>query len=411
MKTIFIMSLYGAAMILLTLLARRIFLKKSPKTVFKLLWLAAAARMVIPLFFRIPIYVKPTVGMNHAADRMSPKGGIIPIIYAAGMIFVSAFFAAAYIRGLKKYGGAKAVYSPELSRIANSFGLRRRVEFRIGESLCAPLTYGIFRPKIICPQNLLEYGKKQVEYAVYHELVHIKRFDAAYKLAVIAAVCIHWFNPLAWIMLRLSERDTELACDEEVLTRLGGREDYALALLAFEEKRRTAVFTAFGQNAVKERIELIMKFKKTTLAAIAAAAAAALCVTAVFALSPEIRTEDTAEPQAEIKAEAGVSGTMIVTSENGSEIVVSFSSETDGGESHSGILSHSDYAEETTAVRYNGAFAEVQDSDGESHVGIVGIEQHSDGILQHSESAEETTAYVVFRQNSDGDNNASDRMN
>lgn len=317
MKTIFTMSLYASAMIGITVLARLIFLKRSPKIVFKLLWLAAAARMLIPLFLKVPVCIRQS--NTAAADPAVTNSGIIPTVYIIGVIAVSAFFAAAYIKGLKKYRDAKTVYNTELSQLISQSGAVRKVEIRVSEKVFAPITYGIFRPKIICPANLFDYEKTQIKYAVYHELVHIKRFDAAYKLAVIAAVCIHWFNPTAWLMLALSERDTELACDEEVLTQLGGRENYVLALLAFEEKRRTAVFTAFGQNAVKERIELIMKFKKTT-AAFAAAAAIAICTAAVFAVLPVVRADDTDIQSETDKRSVGT----VVTNENGGELYVKY---------------------------------------------------------------------------------------
>ena len=32
------------------------------------------------------------------------------------------------------------------------------------------------------------------------EYVHIRRFDSMTKLVLIATVCVHWFNPLVWVM-------------------------------------------------------------------------------------------------------------------------------------------------------------------------------------------------------------------
>ncbi|WP_278245976.1 M56 family metallopeptidase [Enterocloster clostridioformis] len=31
-----------------------------------------------------------------------------------------------------------------------------------------------------------------------HEYVHIRRFDNLWKILVFTAVCIHWFNPMAF---------------------------------------------------------------------------------------------------------------------------------------------------------------------------------------------------------------------
>ena len=32
--------------------------------------------------------------------------------------------------------------------------------------------------------------------ALRHELYHIRRWDVAYKVLMLAACCLHWFNPL-----------------------------------------------------------------------------------------------------------------------------------------------------------------------------------------------------------------------
>ena len=56
---------------------------------------------------------------------------------------------------------------------------------------------------------------------------------------------LHWFNPFMWYMVRLVERDTELACDEAALKALpaGERAAYGRTILSAAERlggRRTA---------------------------------------------------------------------------------------------------------------------------------------------------------------------------
>ena len=62
----------------------------------------------------------------------------------------------------------------------------------------------------------------------------------ALSLLLIAAACVHWFNPLVWAMYVLANRDLELSCDETVLRRFGGdvRGAYARVLIRMEERRR-----------------------------------------------------------------------------------------------------------------------------------------------------------------------------
>ncbi|WP_347072400.1 M56 family metallopeptidase, partial [Intestinimonas butyriciproducens] len=38
-----------------------------------------------------------------------------------------------------------------------------------------------------------------------------------YKLVLLCAALVHWFNPLVWIMLRAAEGDMERACDDDVV--------------------------------------------------------------------------------------------------------------------------------------------------------------------------------------------------
>ena len=54
-----------------------------------------------------------------------------------------------------------------------------------------------------------------------HELAHVRRRDCLRKLLLIACLCLYWWNPLVWAMVRLANRDMELACDEAVLRVLG----------------------------------------------------------------------------------------------------------------------------------------------------------------------------------------------
>lgn len=293
MTTFFAMSLYGAAMTAVIMLFRRLFIGVIPKKAFKILWLLTAARLLVPAFIPIPIYVKATAVGGKAAESV-PKE-LIFAVWAAGTAVSAGIFGLAYIKSLRNFSGARTVHNSALSRLIGGFGLRRRVETRVCRGASSPVTYGLFRPKIILPENFREYGGEQVSCAVLHEMQHIVSLDALYKPIIAAAACLHWFNPAAWAMLIMAGRDAEIACDEAVLKKIGRekREEYALALLACEERRGgVPAAEAFAKNAVKERIELIMKYKKTTSAAVIATIAVIGCTAAVFAVSPELRTAD-----------------------------------------------------------------------------------------------------------------------
>ena len=61
----------------------------------------------------------------------------------------------------------------------------------------------------------------------------IRRLDTLNRLALIAAVCVHWFNPLVQVMYVLANRDIELSCNETVVKSFGEtvKSTYALILI------------------------------------------------------------------------------------------------------------------------------------------------------------------------------------
>lgn len=96
-----------------------------------------------------------------------------------------------------------------------------------------------------------------------------------------------WFNPFAWVMFALANRDIELSCDETVVRTFGEtiKSAYALTLIGLEEKksRLTPLVNNFSKNAIEERIVSIMKIKKTSLLGIFLAFTLVVGTVTVFA--------------------------------------------------------------------------------------------------------------------------------
>ena len=42
--------------------------------------------------------------------------------------------------------------------------------------------------------------RQRVGFVLAHEMAHIRRFDGISKGLLAAALCIHWFNPMVWVM-------------------------------------------------------------------------------------------------------------------------------------------------------------------------------------------------------------------
>jgi beta-lactamase regulating signal transducer with metallopeptidase domain len=81
---------------------------------------------------------------------------------------------------------------------------------------------GIFRPVLLLPPEPM--SPEALRCSLLHELTHFRRQDIPLKALGLWVTAVHWFHPAVWLMRRLLEQDTELACDEEALGRLSREE-------------------------------------------------------------------------------------------------------------------------------------------------------------------------------------------
>ena len=87
------------------------------------------------------------------------------------------------------------------------------------DRIASPLTFGVLHPVILMPKGTDWKDGRTLQYVLEHEFVHILRFDTLSKLLLIGAVCVHWFNPMVWVLYILANRDLELSCNETVVRR------------------------------------------------------------------------------------------------------------------------------------------------------------------------------------------------
>lgn len=164
-----------------------------------------------------------------------------------------------------------------------------RISVRVSDRINTPLTYGVSRPVILLPKQTAWEKTEQLEYILWHEYTHIRYGDNVLKIIMVAALCLHWFNPFVWAVYFLLNRDIELACDESVIRRCGVdyKATYANMLIGMEAKRSglMPLCNNFSQNAIEERVRAIMKIKKISIGAVIFAAGLVVGVTTAFATS------------------------------------------------------------------------------------------------------------------------------
>lgn len=122
---------------------------------------------------------------------------------------------------------------------------------------------GFIRPKIYIPISL---NKKERQYIIEHEKIHIKRFDYITKLISYLLLTIHWVNPIMWISFILMSKDMEMSCDEKVIKKLGDniKVDYSNSLLSLATDKKVSFVStiAFGENSTKSRIKNVLNYNK-----------------------------------------------------------------------------------------------------------------------------------------------------
>ena len=254
----------------------------------------------------------PTEQQLQAEEEKTKPAIFLPVepsalIWGVGAAALGLYFVVGYWRATREFDMSLPVEHPFcgewLRRQKEKMPLRRQIRIRQFDRIGTPLTYGVRRPTILLPNQTLEEQPKTLTYILTHEYVHIRRFDCVSKLLLSAALCLHWFNPLVWVMYVLANRDLELSCDEMVLRLLGieNRSAYAMALLEMEEKRSGfgALYSAFGKNAIEERIGAIMKMKKRSLLSVVMAVVLVFTLTACLATSP-VEEETSAQTASEI---------------------------------------------------------------------------------------------------------------
>lgn len=315
--SLFQMSVAGGVLILFIVVIRALAIHRLPKTTFLALWMIAALRLLLP--FSIPLTFNIHIGLDVFSDVVQelPSGNIastlpgdsppsydigtaVPspatehistfeILWLVGVLLLAIYFSISYFRSMRKFRMSIPDNTPYIQNWLTAHQISRPLAVRSSDLISSPLTYGILHPVILLPKKLDRNDQAALKYVLTHEYVHIRRFDAITKILFAAVLCIHWFNPLVWVMYVLANRDMELSCDAWVIRMLGekNRSSYALMLIKMEERRSgmSALCSHLGKNAISERIEAIMKFKKTSILACAFALVLVVGATTAFATS------------------------------------------------------------------------------------------------------------------------------
>ncbi len=284
------MSITAAIVGLVVSACRKI--RKIPKRLITVLWLAPFLRMICPFTINSPlsilnlvasftrkVLIMPDRAEFTLANYMRAADSYFPILFRkdsyrilfalSGWLWLSVALLLQVVWILTYRCTMKDLQDPENRKNGDLIVFSKMVK--------EPAVYGIWKPLIYLP---MEYEKEINPYVLAHEKMHIARRDNFKRILAVGIVCFHWFNPLAWQFLRYYLEDLEFACDEAVISHYSQQQkkEYALVLIDRADHRKKVFFaSAFGSSNLRMRLEHVLSYKKLSIYS-------ALCFTAFILL-------------------------------------------------------------------------------------------------------------------------------
>ncbi len=333
---LWLMGLYGGIMAVCVLLLRLLLGKRLPKRVFPVLWAVVLVRLFVPFSISSPLSLHipllgegevlwssfgpvaqsaPTVEMTAVEPEESSAlllgsgaeasyngqtaeesqglsfpaldmhAASLALLWAAGGIGSGVWLAWRWRKCQGVLQDAAPISNQTVEQVLQKCGVR--AEVYTCDRISSPMAAGTIRSEIFLPTRMDFHNRELLEHIVTHEAMHIKYGDNWMKLFMLAALCLHWYNPLIWLMARELSRDLESACDEAVLSALEGdsRKSYACSLMvmAVSGRRGNLMYSSFSKNEVKRRGKGVPAYQKAGKFLVSLAAVLVVGTTAVFA--------------------------------------------------------------------------------------------------------------------------------
>lgn len=198
---------------------------------------------------------------------------IVSIVWFCGTITVIISILLCSLRFKLDLKKSNSYFDEKLNLLLNKLKDKLNIEINIPAYMCenikVPCIIGTVKPRIYMPKFIYELDDMDKEYILLHELMHYKRKDLYLNLVTMAALSIHWFNPLVWLAVKKINSYREYACDAGVLEFLGEEKNigYGMTLVNFSKlfinvKQHSKFAVCFEtKNNIEERIKMIKRFK------------------------------------------------------------------------------------------------------------------------------------------------------
>lgn len=279
---------------LVPLILRRLMKKRYPARMVCVVWAILALRLLIPVQLTLPqapVQVIPRTSYVVQSDQTAFRQAGRPVVqnptrwvtgtqaqtlsaadtgtvktvditdilltlWLAGVIACVLWQGIGYYRLIRSLKGtSQPVERADLHTILQEqcadLIIDREIPLQVSSAADCPMLAGFIHPTLYLPDERI--SRTDAAFIFRHELTHYKHGDLWLKLLLLAARCLHWFNPLVHLIARFAQEDIETACDDAVVRGHDGayRRAYGETILRSaiaQAQKRKALVSCFGDD-------------------------------------------------------------------------------------------------------------------------------------------------------------------
>lgn len=279
---------------LVPLILRRLMKKRYPARMVCVVWAILALRLLVPVQLTLPqapVQVMPRTNYVVQSDQTAFRQAGLPVaqnparwvtgtqaqmlsaadtgtvktvditdilltLWLAGVISCILWQGIGYYRLIRSLKGkSRSVERADLHTILQEqcadLVIDREIPLRVSAAADCPMLAGFIHPTLYLPDEHI--SRTDAAFIFRHELTHYKHGDLWLKLLLLAARCLHWFNPLVHLIARFAQEDIEAACDDAVVRGHDGayRRAYGETILRSaiaQAQKRKALVSCFGDD-------------------------------------------------------------------------------------------------------------------------------------------------------------------
>jgi beta-lactamase regulating signal transducer with metallopeptidase domain len=143
-------------------------------------------------------------GFARAAAAHPPAGArvnwrlLVVLVWAAGAAISAAQVLAGWTAMWRVRRRARPASIPEIHALASIAGIDPPMVLETRGAADMPMTFGALHPAIFVPAGFSEWSESRRSAVLLHEIAHLRSGDPLTHLMARTALCLYWWNPLAW---------------------------------------------------------------------------------------------------------------------------------------------------------------------------------------------------------------------